>query len=115
VLTRSTRWRWFLAADLEGRWVTTEGYVDIQVEDDIYRGILRTSPDADPLDSLEISTDDGEALTATMTSPGDDPMAYDLIGRAYMGESIDGEEVRSMILTDDSTVLGLALGPRSSK
>ena len=112
-MTTSTRWRWFLAADLEGRWVTTEGYVDIQIEDDVYRGTLRTSPDADPLDSLEISADDGEVLKAKMTSPGDDPMSYDLVGRAYIGESAGGNEVRSIILTDGSTVLGLALGPRS--
>ena len=110
----STRWRWFLSADYEGRWITTEGYVDISVENDTYSGVLRTSPDADPLDSMEISTEDGEVVKATMTSPGDDPMTYVLTGRAYMAETGSGGEVRSIILTDGSTVLGLALGPRSS-
>ena len=88
--------------------------MDISVEGDFYRGQLMTSPDADPLDSMEISTDDGEVVTATMTSPGDNPISYVLTGRAYMGETRSGAEVRSMVLTDGSTVLGLALGPRSS-
>ena len=89
--------------------------MDVSVDGDVYRGQLMTSPDADPLDSMEISTDDRDTVTATMTSGGADPVSYVLTGRAYLGETRNGVEVRSMILTDGSTVLGLALGPRSSE
>jgi len=107
------RWHWFMAVDFEGRWTTLDGFVDLSVIDDVYEGSLMTSEDVDPLDHVSISSASGEELVAVMTPPDSQTAPYKLHGTPFIGENKSGDECRSMILTDGSTVLGLTLGPRS--
>jgi hypothetical protein len=102
-----------MAADIEGRWIVVEGFVDLDMSGDTYEGHLMTSEDADPLDHVRIDSPDGCDLRAILTPPT--AKRYELRGSAHMGLTKSGAEVRSMILTDGTTVLGLALGPRSAK
>ncbi len=53
------RWNWFMAADFEGKWITTNGYADVEFDSPSFNAILRFSPDADPYQKV-VATLDGE-------------------------------------------------------
>ena len=106
------RWNWFLSADISGRWIVTSGYADVTMSGRTMQAVLQYAPDADPRAHVRREVDDADAehgaMTAIVTGKEVDP--YTLRGNLYVGEGM-----MSVILTDGTTVLGLALGPESHK
>jgi hypothetical protein len=109
------RWNWFMAADFEGKWITTNGYADVEFDSPNFSAILRFSPDADPYQKV-VATLDGEGgVDAVVSSLGlSDPAPFKLQGPFFQVGA--GENApTTILLTDGSTVLGLTYGPRSNE
>lgn len=108
------RWNWFLSADFQGKWITTNGYAEVSFEKQSLTASLRFSPDTDVYQFVSANISDG-FVSAHVTSPDPDTPAYNLEGPLYDGPKIDGVETKTVVLTDGSTILGLTYGPRSNE
>ena len=108
------KWNWFLAADYEGRWITTHGYAEVSLEANKLNASLLYDPDF--VYHHVIATIDWQSnVEAFITSPGRDTAPFELNGQLFKGAAIDGVETMTVLLTDGTTVLGMAYGPRSDE
>lgn len=107
------RWNWFLAADFQGNWITTNGYAEVSLESDKLDASLRHSPDTDVYHHVSGIVDSESGIEALVLSPGRDIASFELQGCLYRGPVVDGVETKTIVLTDGSTVLGLSFGPCS--
>ena len=107
------RWNWFIAVDSSGRWITTNGYADVERSGNSFRAALRYSSEEETYHVVEatISEEDDDSVSARMSSPGRDTPTFELSGTAF---STDGESVM-IVLTDGTTVLGLTFGMQSNE
>jgi hypothetical protein len=39
------RWNWFLSADFQGKWITTQGYANVRLDRDVLEASLRFDAD----------------------------------------------------------------------
>ena len=107
------RWNWFLAADYEGKWITTNGYAEVTFKGTNFTASLRYSSDTDVYHHISASVDPEYGVEAFVTSPERDTAPLELQGQLFKGAVVDGVETMTMLLTDGTTVIGLAVGPRS--
>lgn len=107
------RWNWFLAADFQGNWITTNGYADVPLDGEKLDASLWYSPDTEVYHHVSGTADSEFGIEALVLSPGRDTASFGLQGCLYRGPVIDGVEAKTIILTDGTTVLGLSFGPRS--
>jgi hypothetical protein len=107
------RWNWFLAADYEGKWMTTNGYADVTFKDTNFTASLRYSPDTDVCHHISASVDPENGIEALVTSPWRDAAPFELHGQLFKGAVVDGVETITVLLTNGTTVIGLSVGPRS--
>ena len=111
------RWNWFLAADLEGKWITTHGYAEVTLERAKLNASLKYDSDAESDSPYHIITaiiDKNDTVNALVSSPSrQDIDPFRLQGTVYRGEAEDGTESVMILLTDGTTVIGLTSGPRS--
>jgi hypothetical protein len=103
------RWNWFIAADASGRWITTNGYADVERSSSGFRATLLYTPDSEPCHVIEATLSDKGAVRAIVLSPGRDTPAFELSGSVFAEE----DHSAMILLTDGTTVLGLAHGPDS--
>lgn len=106
------RWNWFLAADFEGKWITTKGYAEVTFTGTKLTASLRFSPDTDVYHHVSASVDPENGIEALITSPHD-RAPFVLHGQLFKGAVVDDVETKTVLLTDGTTVLGLTVGPRS--
>lgn len=64
------RWNWFLAADTEGKWITTKGYAEATFQRNHFVAALRFGPDSDVYYEVSGSIDSQDAIEVLVTSPG---------------------------------------------
>lgn len=102
-------WNWFIAVNFEGKWIITNGYADVAVLGNQLRATLQYAPDADPHSYVDADIAEDGAATATVESPKEAVPTYSIQGHLY-----GDDKGLSLILTDGSTILGLAYGQRSS-
>ena len=111
------RWNWFLAADLEGKWIMTRGYAEVTFTGTKLNASLKYDADtesATPYHLITAAIDKEGTAEAFVSSPGRDDIApFRLRGRVFQGTAEDGTETRMILLTDGTTVIGLASGPRT--
>lgn len=63
------RWNWFLSADVQGRWIITKGYADVEFNRPSFRASLRYSADTLPYQIVVGMLNDQGDIEATVTSP----------------------------------------------
>ncbi len=107
------RWNWFLTADFQGKWITTNGYAEVIFNGTRFTASLRYSPDTDVYHYVSATVDPENGIEALVTSPDQGIVPFELSGQLYKGALVDGVETMTVLLTDGTTVLGLTLGPRS--
>jgi len=107
------RWNWFLSADLQGKWITTQGYANVQLERNALEASLRFNADDEEYHHVVARMDSDDSIEATVASPGRDIVPFELRGQLFRGGVVDGMEMMTVLLTDGTTVLGLTYGPRS--
>lgn len=107
------RWNWFLAAGNEGKWITTNGYAEVAFKGTNFTASLRYSSDTDVYHHISASVDAENGIAALITSPKQDTAPFELHGQLFKGTVVDGVETMTVLLTDGTTVIGLAVGPRS--
>jgi hypothetical protein len=111
------RWNWFLAADLEGKWITTHGYAEVTLERAKLNASLKYDSDTEgdaPYHIITAIIDKNETVNALVSSPGrPDIDPFRLQGTVFRGIAEDGTETMMILLTDGTTVIGMASGPRS--
>jgi hypothetical protein len=113
VSNKEQRWNWFLAADYEGKWITTNGYAEVIFKDTNFTASLRYSPETDVCHQIFASVDPENGIEALVTSPEGHTAPLELHGQLFKGAVVDGVETMTVLLTDGTTVIGLAVGPRS--
>jgi len=113
------RWNWFLAVDLEGKWITTMGYAEVTFRKTKLNAALRYDSDVDadvPYHIITATIDEDESVDALVSSPGrEDIDPFTLRGGIFRGAADDGTETVMILLTDGTTVVGLTSGPRSQE
>ncbi|MGH7467804.1 MAG: hypothetical protein ACRENP_07410 [Longimicrobiales bacterium] len=102
-----------MTVDLEGRWTTTQGYALVQHEFGGLSAELRFVVDDDVYHHVQANVDSEDGVDAVITSPGRDMPPFELYGRLFRGDFSNGLEPMMMLLTDGTTVLGLAFGAQS--
>ena len=109
------RWNWFLSADYQGKWITTQGYADVEPQPGALTATLRFDGDGDVYHYLSAKLDDDDGAEAVVTSPRGDVEPFELGGQLFRGDIDDGIEPMMLLLTDGTTVLGLTFGPLSQE
>jgi len=108
------RWNWFLAADLQGKWIITDGQAEVmQDADGKFSASLRITPETPVYHHLSCRILDGNRVESKVTSPDRDVPSFELYGYLFEGQTVGGVETKTIILTDGATVIGLCFGPRS--
>lgn len=108
-------WNWFIAADFQGNWITTNGYADVSLEGKKLDASLWYSRDTEVYHHVSGTVDSESGIEALVLSPGKDTASFGLQGCLYTGPVVDGVETKTILLTDGTTVLGLSFGPRSGR
>jgi hypothetical protein len=107
------RWNWFLSANLLGKWIIINGYAEVTRSDERILATLKISPDTPPHAYVDAKDDDDGTVQALVKSPDTPP--YILRGQMYRDDASTENSAISLILTDGSTVLGLAKGSRTDE
>jgi hypothetical protein len=112
----SQRWNWFLAADYMGTWIVTKGIADVTFTRTGIEAVLYLSSELAPYHIISATIGSDRAVEAKISSPGlGRPQPFKLAGEVYFGEETDAGQSKSVLLTDGTTVLGLAFGRNSGK
>lgn len=102
-----------MAADMQGKWITTDGYAEVEPKPDEWNVSLRFSAETPVYHHVILKFYNGSNVEALVASPENDSQPFELHGSLFDGGTIDGTPCRMILLTDGSTVLGLSYGPRS--
>lgn len=108
------RWNWFLSADIQGRWIITNGYADVDFNRPSFSASLRYSAETEPYQNVVGVLNDQGVIEATVTSPDKDIPPYFLRGPLFE-DSQDQGAPRTVLLTDGTTILGITFGPHSNE
>lgn len=108
------RWNWFLSADVQGRWIITNGYADVEFNRPSFSASLRYSPDTEPYQYVVGVLNDQGVIEATVTSPDKDIPSFALRGPLFEDSRGQGAS-RTVLLTDGTTILGITFGPHSNE
>lgn len=107
------RWNWVLSADVGGRFITTQGYAEVDLSESSFQATLRYDSESDGIYHwLDGTLDEGD-LRVTVRSPNSEVAAFQLGGTVFRGEPDHGICPMMILLTDGATVLSLAYGPYS--
>ena len=110
------RWNWFLAADWQGKWITTNGHASVALAASSVEASLFFGEEPSPYHVVRGSIDSEGFVKASVESPGTGrPRSYELSGYRFEASSSPGAAGQTLVLTDGTTVLGLTHGPRSSE
>jgi hypothetical protein len=106
----------FLAADYMGTWIVTKGIADVTFTRTGMEAVLYLSSELAPYHIISPTIGSDRAVEAKISSPGlGRPQPFKLAGEVYFGEQTDAGQSKSVLLTDGTTVLGLAFGRNSGK
>jgi hypothetical protein len=107
------RWNWVMSADVGGRFITTQGYAEVELDELSVHATLRYGSGVNGVYHwLEGSLDSGD-LQVTVRSRAPEAAAFQLGGTVFRGEPDRGIRPMMILLTDGATVLSLAHGPHS--
>lgn len=107
------RWNWVLSADVGGRFISTQGYADVDLGESSLQATLRYGSGADEIYHWLDGTRDEDDLQVMVRSPDPEVAAFQLAGTVFSGEPDQGIYPMMILLTDGATVLSLAYGPHS--
>lgn len=107
------RWNWVLSADVGGRWITTQGYAEVVLGEESLRATLRFHAESDGVYHWVDATLNDDNVEALVRSPNPEVELFRLSGAIFKGAPSDGVHPMMVLLTDGTTVLSLAYGPRS--
>ena len=62
------RWNWFLSADLQGKWVTPQGYANVQFEPNALEASLRFDSNDEVYHHVAARMDSDDIVEATITT-----------------------------------------------
>lgn len=107
------RWDWVLSADVGGRFITTSGYAEVDLDESRLHATLRYDSREDGIYHwLDGTLDEGD-LQVTVRSPDPQVAAFQLSGTVFKREINQDISPMMILLTDGTTVLSLAYGPHS--
>ena len=109
------RRNWFLSVVLSGWWFLMNGLANVREVEagSSFQADLYFSEDTQVYQSVLWSEFPGGAVSATVT-PGEGE-AFPLQGQAFVGQGGTQGNGKVVLLTDGTTVLGLAFGPLSNE
>jgi len=113
----SERWNWFITANHSGKWIVTSGYAVATEIGSKVEFVLRYAPDADDYAFVDavLTTDGGARAVVRPGRPDVGTPRYELCGVFSSDDGHVEGKIKSIILTDGYTVLGLAHGSRSNE
>jgi hypothetical protein len=111
------RWNWFISANYSGKWIVTSGYAAATDIGSKIEFVLRYAPDADDYAFVDVilTAEGGAKAMVRPGRPNSGTPSYELSGVLSSDDSHAEGKVKSIILTDGFTVLGLAHGSRSDE
>jgi len=107
-------WNWVISADMRGRWITTQGYAEVALDDARLRATLRFHAEDGGIYHWIDATIDGDDVEAVVRSPDPESAAFRLRGAIFKGVQDEDIRPRMVLLTDGTTVLSLAYGADSN-
>ena len=107
------RWTWVMSVDIQGQWMTTEGYAEVQLGQGRIEARLCYSPELKPYQHMNGTVDEDGCVVVELESPNGDAPKFGLQGMFFLGGEHNQGQAKSIVLTDGTTILGLAHGPRS--
>lgn len=114
---RAETWNWFISANYSGKWIITSGYAAATDIGSKIEFVLRYAPDADDYAFVDVVLAGDRGATAVVR-PGRPDLGtpcYKLSGVLVSDDAHVEGKIKSIILTDGFTVLGLAHGSRSDE
>ena len=109
------RWNWFLAADDSGRWITTNGFAEVDIARPWFKATLRYDGNPTPYQHISGSIEADGSLLVVVKSPDPEVQSYELAGQLWSDDHPELGVRTSVILTDGTTIIGLAHGANTSK
>jgi hypothetical protein len=106
-------WNWVLSADMRGRWITTNGYAEVELDGKNLHATLRYHAENGGIYHWIDATIDDDNVEAVVRSPDPETDEFRLGGAIFKGKLDDGIHPMMILLTDGTTVLSLAYGPCS--
>lgn len=103
------KWNWVLSADMNGKWITTNGFAKLQLTEQTIEADLIYDEASPIYHHIKGEIEDGFAQVV-VTSPGRDVKPFSLSGPFYNDPSN-----KTFVLTDGSTILGITYGPESGE
>lgn len=91
----------------------TRGFANVMLEKASLSATLLLDENSDVYHEINATLDSEDWLIALVKSPDKGVDDFQLQGQLFREETIDGVENLMALLTDGTTVFGLAFGPRS--
>ena len=115
-------WKWFQAVEYQGKWIIFNGYAEMKKENLSLTGTLYQGEPGDveketPYQFLSAKIEDEGDVEAIISSKKDTDVGnheFVLYGRIFEGDSFEDGIRTNAVLTDGTTILGLAFGPKSN-
>ncbi len=109
------RWNWVMSADVNGRWLTTQGYAEVMLDGGTLQATLRYHPEDGGIYHWVDATISEDGVEAVVRSADSDVPLFQLGGTIFNGPLSDGILPTMVLLTDGTTVLSLAYGAHSDE
>ena len=104
---------WVMSVDFRGKWLTVSGLAQIDLMEEALRGELKLSGNDEVYHYIDAYFFDENAVSATITSEAEGVEPFTLQGNLFCSQNGDEIDCITLVLTDGTTVLSLAHGPRS--
>ena len=104
----STKWKWFLAANAQGRWLITEGFAIARIGSGTFEATLVFSADTEPYMTLNGTVDSDGFVEAEGVSSNTAVPDIHLRGAYSIEKDPSGKVTHSIVLSDGWTVVGIA-------
>jgi hypothetical protein len=108
------RWNWVLSVDVNGRWITTQGYAEVMLSESKLQAALRYYTESGGIYHwLDGTLDEADDIDVVVRSPDPEVDAFPLRGTIFRGEPNEGISPMMILLTDGTTVMSLTYGSQS--
>lgn len=108
------RWNWFVAADYQGKWINTNGFAAVSIANGTLSALLHYK-DGVIYHQVEGKINADNSVDAKVSSPDRKIEPFDVRGQLFTGSETGNVQTKMLLLTDGTTVIGLAYGPRSNE
>lgn len=102
------RWNWFINVDFRGDWISTRGIAEVVQERNLIKARLLFKETLETYCEIDATLDSEEWVVALVKSSDRDVNDFQLQGQLFRSAVESGEDRKMVLLTDGTTVLGMA-------